>query len=227
MRHLLTICWISVISALLFMVLGHLGQHDLSWKVSQISTYAATAPYDYFITTSMLLSSAALIATGILISKHNIFRFGYLAHFAPVLSGASASGLLMLAYFEETAKNLPMLKKSGFWAIRVQSFHDAGLLIFFYGAILLVILLGILTAIYNFKKSHKLFGILIISFGPAAYFLMTTPWPKYVGFEGITTGINQRAALFCLWAAVTIFLAVISNNAPLQASIESSDRISP
>ena len=195
------------------MVIGHLGRHNLSWASSQISTYAATAPYDYLITTAMLLSSVSLIFVGVLVAKFKIFGPNYLADFAPVLSGASASGLIMVAYYEETAKNLSLLKESGFWAIRVQSFHDAGLLIFFYGAILFVVLLGILATIYSSRKLYKLIGVLVVSAGPASYFLMTTRWPKYIGFEGIATGINQRAALFCLWVAVALVLIAASNKA--------------
>lgn len=204
------------------MVIGHFGNHNLSWQSSQISTYAATAPYDYLITTSMLLSSVSIIFVGILVTKYKIFGSSYLVHFVPVLSGASAAGLMMVAKYEETAKNLTQLKESGFWAIRVQSFHDAGLLIFFNSAILFIVLLGILATIYSGKKLDKISGIVVVSAGPAAYFLMTTKWPKTIGFEGVTTGINERAALFCLWLAVVLVLAVVSNKV-LRIAAKSSE----
>ena len=211
MRHVLIIGWVLAIASFLLMVIGHSGRHELSWISSQISTYAATAPHDYLVTTSMLLSSLSLITIGILVSKYKIFGESYSAHFVPALSGAAASGLIMLAYYEETAKTISLLKQSGFWAIRVQSFHDAGLFIFFYSALLLVMLLGILAIIYNRKHIYKVLGFVILSMGPASYLLMTERWPKFIGFEGVTTGVNQRAALLCLWVAVTLVLVIASN----------------
>lgn len=211
MRHIIIVGWTSIISSFLLMTIGHLGTHDLSWVSSQISTYAATAPYDYLVTTSILLSSLSLLIVGILVSKYKILGSSYFAHLVPALSGAAAAGLIMVAYYEETAKTISLLKQSGFWAIRVQTFHDAGLFIFFNSALLLVMLLGILAIIYNSKKINKILGVVVFSVGPVSYFLMTTRWPKLIGFEGVTTGVNQRAALFFLWVAVTIVLVMASN----------------
>jgi len=213
MRTIIFIGWISVVTSLVAMVIGHLGSHELSWKSSQLSTYAATAPYDYFITSSILLFSLTLLIIGILVSKYQIIGTNFFAHLVPALSGASASGLLMLAYYEETAKTLILLKQSGFWAIRIQSFHDAGLLIFFYSSLLLVMLLGVLTILHNSKILLKVLGGLILSMSPVSYFLMTTIWPKLLGFEGITVGVNQRASLFCMWLAIVLILAMASNKA--------------
>lgn len=195
------------------MVIGHLGSHDLSWKSSQISTYAAQAAYDSFITGSILLSSLTLLLIGILVSRYQIIGTNVLVHLLPALSGASASGLLMLAYYEETAKSLNYLKKSGFWAIRIQSFHDAGLTIFFYSTLLLVMLLGFMSLLDAVSAKGKIKGAVILGMGPASYLLMTTRWPKIVGFEGITVGVNQRAALFCLWLAVVLILTIASHKA--------------
>lgn len=206
--------WVSVVTSLVLMLLGHLGTHELSWISSQISTYAAIAPYDYFITSSILLSALSLLIIGILASKYQIFGTNYFTHLVPGLSGAAASGLFMLAYYEESVRSLSMLKHSGFWAIRIQSFHDAGLLIFFYSSVLLVMMLGILVILYNSKIATKIIGGVIFSMGPASYFLMTTTWPKYIGFDGVTVGVNQRAALFCLWLAVAMVLALASNKTP-------------
>lgn len=211
MRNIIFIGWISAVASLASMVIGHLGSHELSWKSSQISTYAAAAPYDFFITGSILLSSLSLLIIGILVSRYQIAGNGFFAHLVPTLSGAAASGLLMLAYYEETAKTLNQLKKSGFWAIRIQSFHDAGLTVFFYSAVLLVILLGSITILHHSTAKIKILGGLVLSMGPLSYLLMTTAWPKLVGFEGMTRGVNQRAALFCLWLAVVLILAMASN----------------
>ena len=198
--------FIIAVLSLLSMLLGHIGEHNLSLISSQISTYAAKAPYDFFITTSILLSSVTLIIISLLTSRFHIFGTGYLSHLIPVLSGAAAAGLILLAYFEETATNLSSLRQAGFMAIRIQSFHDAGLLIFFYSSLALVLLLGTLTITNNIGKFNKLTGGFILSLAPISFFLMTTRWPKFVGFEGVAVGINQRAALLCLWLAFTIML---------------------
>lgn len=203
--------FISFIS-LLTMVLGHFGSHDLSFLSSQISTYAAKAPYDYLITTSILLSSLTLLVIGFLNSKFQMFGSSHLAHFIPALSGAASFGLIMLAYFEETAINLSILKQSGFMAIRIQSFHDAGLLMFFYNSLLLIFLLGLLIVIYNYNKINKVLGGIILSMAPVSFMLMTTKWPKAMGFDGVTVGLNQRAALLCLWLALTLMLVMVSRN---------------
>jgi len=214
MRNIIFIGWISAVASLASMVIGHLGSHELSWISSQISTYAAKAPYDFFITGSILLSSLTLLLIGILVSRYQIMGTNVLAHLVPALSGASASGLLMLAYYEETAKNLNHLKKSGLWAIRIQSFHDAGLTIFFYSTLLLVMLLGVMSLLNAASAKGKIIGAVILGMGPASYLLMATHWPKLVGFEGTTVGVNQRAALFCLWLAVVLILTIASRKAP-------------
>ena len=203
---------IIALLSLVSMVFGHFGTHDLSLRSAQISTYAAKAPYDYLITTSILLSSLTLLIISFINSKFQLFGASYLAHFIPALSGAASFGLVMLAYYEETAKNLSTLKQSGFMAIRIQSFHDAGLLMFFYGSLSLVILLGTLSIIYNYNKFNKVLGGIILCMAPLSFMLMTTKWPKALGFEGVTVGLNQRAALLCLWLAFTLILVMVSKN---------------
>lgn len=220
MRTTIIIGWVSVVASFILMAAGHQGTHELSWVSSQISTYAATAPYDYLVTTSILLSSLSLLIIGILVSKYKIFSVSYFAHLVPALSGAAASGLVMLSYYEETAKTVSLLKQSGFWAIRIQSFHDAGLFVFFYSAMLMVMLIGTLAIVYNSKITSKILGGIIFMTGPSAYFLMTTRWPKFIGFEGVAIGVNQRAALFCLWIAVTLIL-VLASKKILHPGVES------
>ena len=77
----LTIALLSLTS----MVFGHFGTHELNFLSSQISTYAAKAPYDYLITTSILLSSLTLLIISLLISKFQLFGTSYIAHFIPML----------------------------------------------------------------------------------------------------------------------------------------------
>lgn len=214
MRNIINIGWFAAVTSMIAIVAGHQGVHALSWKANQISTYAAIAPYDYLVTAAMLLSSLLLLVIGILVSRYKIVGTTRIVDCISPLSGAAMAGLIMLSYYEETAKSLEMLKQSGFWAVREQSFHDAGLQIFFYSSLLLILLLGFLVIVNRENSSHKAMGVTILLLSPASYLLMTTSWPKAVGFIGLTVGINQRAGLLCLWIGAVIFLTIASNAAP-------------
>jgi hypothetical protein len=120
----------------------------------------------------------------------------------------------MLACYEETAKSLKILKHSNFWAIRVQSFHDAGLQIFFFSSLILLGLIGVAALINRTILIEKMIGGFILILSPLSYLLMRTSWPKMLGFVDITTvGVKQRSSLFCLWLALVLFLYIASNNA--------------
>ena len=207
MKQLLTLAWISSLSALVAMIIGHFHAGRLSWLSDQISTYAAKAPLGGFVETSILLSVLSLFLLGVLVSRYGILGSSFLAHVIPFLTGAAASGLLLVARFEETAPNMSALKKAGFWAIRIQSFHDAGLLVFFYSAIVLVIALGVLIVVTGNAPRDKALGAVVACLGPLSYALMRTPWPKHLDIRGATLGINERTSLFCLWLAVVLVLA--------------------
>ena len=134
---------IFAVLALIAMLIGHTGAHELSWVSNQISTYAAKAPKDRWITTAMLLACGSLVCFGLLVSKYETLGRSLVAHGVTMLAGAATSGLILLACFEETATSLSALSKLGFAAIRQQSFHDAGLMVFFYCSIALGVVAGI------------------------------------------------------------------------------------
>ncbi len=192
------------------MWVGHSGDHSLSWKINQISTYAATAPQGRWVTASMLFSCLSLLILGVLAAKFKQLGDNYLAHLVPIMVGATTSGLLMLAAYEETARNMSLLKKASFMAIRQQSFHDAGLMIFFYSAILLVLTLGILLMSQASQLRERIIGIGVSLFGIFTYPLMTTAWPASLGVHGAGPGLQQRASLFCLWIAVVLVLGIFA-----------------
>ena len=196
------------LAALLAMTIGHLGDHQLDWRLNQISTYAARAPYDHFVTAAMLLSAAAATIVGFLASRHGVAGAGPWSHLIPILAGAVAAGLIMLALYEESAATLAALRRSEFWAVRQQSFHDAGLQVFFYGALLLVAVAGLLVLASAQAFGERVLGALIAASGPGAFLLMTTPWTEAVGMAGAYLGLQQRASLLCLWVAMVLFLAV-------------------
>lgn len=209
-RVLVASSWATVFLALVSMIIGHSGNHELSWKINQISTYAATAPHDRWVTASMLLTCLTLAILSILIARNKVLGEGYLAYTAPLFMGATISGLLVLAHFEETAMNMSILKNASFAAIRQQSFHDAGLLIFFYSAIALVVVLGLLLIAQARNWKEKIIGSTVALLGAASFPLMTTAWPGLIGVLGAGPGLNQKASLLSLWLGIVLVLAVVS-----------------
>lgn len=214
MKNLIIIGWASMVASFLTMVFGHWGAQKLDWVSDQISTYAAGAPHAGFITTAIILSAVTLLILGVLVSKYHILGTTHFAHIAAMLAGAAAAGLITLAHFKETARNLVELKQAGFWAIRVQSFHDAGLLIFFYSTLAWLMLAGLLVISHYNRVTDKLQGGLVLLSGPVAYLLMRTKWPHLVGFSGVSTGLNERAAFLILWLASALLLFLASRAAP-------------
>lgn len=198
--------WTFALLAIVSMFIGHMGAHELSWIGNHISTFAANAPHDDWITASMLLSALALLCISVLITRYHIVGSHYLIHLVPALTGAAVSGLILLAFFEETAPSIVKLRDLNFHAIREQTFHDAGLLVFFYGAIALTLVLGYFCMFSGKSLFEKVSGIIIASLGPISFLFMTTSWLKIIGFSGPGAGLKQRISLLCIWTAMVLFL---------------------
>ncbi len=208
-RILIVTGWLTLLSAMIAMIIGHTGSHDLSWTMNQISTYAAHAPHDRWITASMLLSCSTMAIFSLIVTS-KILGDNWLTHIVPLFAGAAAAGLLMLASYKETAGSVTLLRSSGFEAIRRQSFHDAGLLIFFYSSIALAVVLGILIIAQASRWREKVAGVVVALLGLAAFPLMTTAWPGLIGLLSTGPGLKQRASLLSLWLASLLVLAVAS-----------------
>ncbi len=222
MRGTAILGWIFTVGALFAMVTGHFGAHGLSWQAQQISTYAATAPFDAFVTASMLLSAAAILVVGVLITKYGLFGHAIWVHLVPPMAGAAAAGLVMVASYEETAPSLTLLKQASFLAIRLQSFHDAGLQVFFYSSVLLITTLGALAILSGATLVERLIGVLILSLGPGSFLLMRASWTQAIGMAGASIGLQQRAALLCLWLAVVCVLVIASGKQPKRTIVDGS-----
>lgn len=192
------------------MIIGHSGNNELNWEANQISTYAAIAQRHEWITAAMVLPCLTLICASILASRYRILGDTHLAHVVPLFSGSAISGLLTLASFKETARSISMLRSSGFDAIRQQSFHDAGLLIFFYSGIMLTVLFGILIFENAADWKRKILGGSVAVLGLGAFPLMAMPWPRMIGILTAVPGLKQRASLMSLWLAVSLVLAAMS-----------------
>ncbi len=209
-KILLATAWTTLIAAMIAMIIGHAGSHDLSWVTNHISTYAAVAPHREWIIAAMMLPCLTIASISILASKYKILGDADLAHVVPLFAGSGIAGLLTLAVFRETARTMSMLKSSGFDAIRQQSFHDAGLLIFFYSGIALALLFGILVYTQGGALKSKILGASVALLGLAAFPLMATPWPRILGILTAAPGLKQRASLFSLWLAMAVVLTVIT-----------------
>jgi hypothetical protein len=158
----------------------------------------------------MILPCLTLICISILVSRYEILGVTHLVHIVPLVTGAAISGLLTLASFKETARTISVLRSSGFDAIRQQSFHDAGLLIFFYSGILLAVLFGILIIEHSADRKSRILGGSVAVLGLGAFPLMAMPWPRMIGILTAVPGLKQRASLLSLWLAITLVLAAIS-----------------
>jgi hypothetical protein len=197
---------LALLAAPAALVIGHFGADDLSWTRNQISTYAARSPDGAWVTAAILLAALFLLCLGIAIASRRIFN-----QIASMMFGAAVSGLLILAYFKETAANITQLKKMGFEAIRQQTFHDAGLLLFFYGSAAALAIAGLVVALRAADWLGRVSGIVVALSGPIAYGALISPWPQYLGFVGADAGLKQRAAFLALWMGGLVLLTVVTN----------------
>lgn len=201
--------WLSLDLAPAAMVIGHLGERNLSWTTNHVSTFAAHAAYDDWITASMLLAAFAMVGIGAVVSGSNWPGGRIHSSLIAMALGASVAGLLLLAVFEETAEGLAALRKLGFGAIRQQSFHDAGLYIFFHSAVLALFAAGAAMLAERGLRG-KVLGAAVAASGPLAYAAMTASWPAMLGIAGSGVGLKQRAAFLLLWTGAVLLLAAVT-----------------
>lgn len=201
--------WLALALAPAAMVVGHLGAPGLDWRAHHVSTYAARAPGDDWITAAMLLSAVAMMCIGVLVSGAGRPGGRIAAGLIAMALGASVSGLLLLAGFEETATGMAALRSAGFDAIRRQSFHDAGLFVFFHGTILALLGAGV-ALLAGRGLRRRLFGAAVAASGPLAYAAMATTWPTLLGIAGAGVGLKQRLSFLFLWVGAVLLLAAIA-----------------
>jgi hypothetical protein len=206
-RSLFIASWAAILGAMAAMVIGHTDAAPLVWTVNQISTYAAHAPHSDWITAGMLLPCVALVTISMLVSRYRILGDSLLAHAVPLLAGAAIAGLATVAAFKETAPDAEALKHAALDAVIQESFHNAGLMLFFYSTILLLLICGTLAAVRTARRARRLPGVLAVLAGLAALPLMVEPWPHLLGIAGPVHGLMQRASLFSLWLGAALILA--------------------
>jgi hypothetical protein len=199
--------WLSLAMAPAAMVVGHLGERNLSWTVNHVSTFAARAANDDWITAAMLLAAFAMVGIGTVVSGSGWPGGRIHSSLIAMALGASVAGLLLLAAFEETAEGLAALRQLGFGAIRQQSFHDAGLHIFFHGAVLALCAAGAAMLAERGVRA-RILGATVAASGPLAYAAMVTSWPALLGIAGV--GLKQRLSFLFLWIGAVLLLAALT-----------------
>jgi hypothetical protein len=188
----ITIARIGLIVALVAMLIGHLGHHDFIWTRDPISTFAARAPLDVFVTASMVISAITLFLVCLATVTHRPSK-PVLDWTILIAAGASAAGLLLLAAFEETIPPTLSHPPPTPDEIRIQGLHNGGLLVFFLSAIFVLCLIGTLWITGHVGRSRYT-GLIPIF---AALGAWTAPgWPV---FPRECFGLAQRVSLFLLW----------------------------
>jgi hypothetical protein len=186
---------ISAVTALVLMLAGHLGAAPLDWTRDPISTYAARAPLDFLVSAAMMLSALAGIFTALACSA-SAGPENPLTRLLPVISGAAAGGLFLVAAFEEpfSFRRDPGAPTAG--QVRIQGFHDAGLVLFVAASLALLLLLGI-HWIRSAPARNRWIGVapvLAAVLSQAVRLPMVIPPSLY--------GLSQRLSLFCLWLGI-------------------------
>jgi hypothetical protein len=185
--------------ALVSMLVGHIAAPDLSWTRDPISTYAAHAPLSVCITIAILVSAATILLVGIEVSRIPNAAYNFISAVIPLASGASAAGLILLATFKETISKTISLSVPTIDQARLQAFHDAGLFLFFYSSLALLILVGVVW--FRIDVGPKRFCALIpIAMSVASWYVLARgPFPANA------FGLKQRIGLLLIWLGLAAF----------------------
>jgi len=190
----------SVFTGIACLVYGHAGEHDIDWVQSGISTFAAKAPRDDWVTASMILFALASAQLGLMLSLTGRLCHRLSAHLASMLLGCTSVGLLLVACYEESYPYPPQ----NFDAVRQQAFHDAGVMIFFFCALLALLIIGGTNLLCpkardnGFAFVERLTGLGLLVFFALTQEIMRRNWPTRIGFKGPAMGLRQRSSFSCL-----------------------------
>mmetsp|Transcript_6603 Transcript_6603/g.13083 ORF Transcript_6603/g.13083 Transcript_6603/m.13083 type:complete len:263 (-) Transcript_6603:23-811(-) len=209
------LCLASAIACLLF---GHSGDHDIDWVQRGISTFAANAPRDDWVTASIFLFALCSVLLGLMLSLTGPLRHRLSAHVASMLLGSTAVGLCMVAWFEEVRNHPPR----GYDAVRQQTFHDAGVMTFFFCALMALVVLGTSCLLCPPSSSavggrgddgrhssflgartqawaERLLGLVLIGITPLTSAIKDRNWTgRLLGLPGAAMGLRQRTSFAVL-----------------------------
>lgn len=183
----------GLIGSVAAMIVGHMRAENLVWTRDAISTFAAHAPLDEGVSLSMILMAFAILLMGLEVSLRPKGGFDVVAGLLPCLAGACAAGLLVLATFEE-AISWVIAQEPTQEQVRIQAFHDCGLLIFFFGSLVTLVLFGV-VGVRDTEGGKRYLGVL-----PAAFAIAAWLTPSWAPFPSNAFGLKQRVSLLLLWA---------------------------
>jgi hypothetical protein len=219
MRTAVISAWIVLFAAPLALLIGHLGADNLSWIKNGISTYAAGAPHASWVSAGILLAGLSIACLGVGISLNTPLRINLLSQIASMCCGAAAAGLLMLCRFKETANNIEALKRMEFAAVRQQTFHDAGLLIFVSSAVLALMIAGLIALVRSAGLGNRILAAVVFASGPIACAIVISMAQGPAALLGAAPGLKQRAAFFCLWVGALCLMTLLT-----KAAVQSVNR---
>jgi hypothetical protein len=222
MRPVIISAWIVLFAAPLALFVGHLGADHLSWIKNGISTYAATAPHANWVSAGILLAGLSITCLGVGISLNTRLRINILSQIASMCCGAAAAGLLTLCRFKETANNIEALKRMEFAAVRQQTFHDAGLLIFVSSAVLALMVSGLIAMARSAGWGSRILAAVVFVSGPIACAIVISSAQGPAAFLGAAPGLKQRASFFCLWVGALCLMTLLTK-AAMQSANRPSD----
>ena len=196
------------------MIVGHIAAPELSWTRDPISTYAAHAPLRMWITFAMLAAAATILLIGIEVSRIPNAAYNFISATIPLIAGASAAGLVLLATFKETISKTISSSAPTVDQVRLQAFHDAGLLLFFYGSLVFLTLVGIVW--FRMRNGLSRFCAFVpIAMSVASWYVLTRG-----PFSANAFGLKQRVGLFLIWLGLAAFAYLAPR--PLPASIKAN-----
>ena len=183
------------------LITGHVNDGALNWKVNQISTYAAQAPHDNWITAGMVFSVLALLSMGTVVQ--NLIPNRWIGTCISHMYGMSAGGLLLLTIFEEKVSGFKNLGNNGVASYK-QGFHDGGLILFFIGTAISIALTGCVLT-YSERGWRRWGSSVLLLFPIGAWF------SREMIIQSGQVGLYQRAAFLCFWCAYCLLMILQKN----------------
>lgn len=185
----LAVAWLALIASPVTLFVGHLGAVGLDWRKNQVSTYAAKAPNDDWVTATMLLAAVALV--GIAVNLHRALAADLISRALSTLLGAGAAGLVLLACFEV----------GGGYR---QGKHDAGLVLFLIATTAAFAVAGGAIAVTGPGWRQRVAGTFVAGCALGGTGSLEVNWTPL-------WGLHQRTAFLGLWVAALFLLGIVSS----------------
>ncbi len=196
----LGVAWLTILVSPITLVVGHRGTSSGAWKTSQVSVLAVHAPYDDWITATMVLAAIGLVSMGL--SLHRALGVGFVSRVLAMFFAAAASGLGLLAYYE-------------IGSCSDKGAHNAGLMLFLGAATAGLLASGGAVAVIGPGWWRRLTGLLVSVCAVA-------PVVGKIFFKSLPAGLKQRGDFLSLWIGTLLLLILVSFSRRCPASPDDS-----